>query len=72
MLLRFGDYLYCAVATVGLEETVYTVVEGAAESVTVCAVVHSPVIECPISSPFIVTLSTQDSTAGYIVLLRCS
>ena len=51
------------VAEVVLEKTVYhySEDEGVAE---VCAVVASPVIECPIEVPFNFTLFTRDGSAG--------
>ena len=47
----------------GLERTFYQVSEGVGV-VEVCAIVHSPVIVCPIEFQFNVTLSTVDGTAG--------
>ena len=32
--------------------------------VEVCAIVYSPAIDCPITFPFDVSLSTSDRTAG--------
>ncbi|CAI8015468.1 hypothetical protein GBAR_LOCUS9583, partial [Geodia barretti] len=50
------------VAVVGLEMTVYSVSEGDG-NVEVCAVVHSPNIDCPIEFSFAVNLTTKDGTA---------
>ena len=47
----------------GLERTFYQVSEDVGV-VEVCAIVHSPVIDCPIEFPFDVTLSTLDGSAG--------
>ena len=51
------------VAVVGLEMTVYSVSEGDG-NVEVCAVVHSPNIDCPIEFSFAVNLTTKDGTAS--------
>ena len=32
--------------------------------IELCAVVYSPIIDCPIEFPFNVSLSTRDDTAG--------
>ena len=50
-------------AVVGLENTFYQVSEDVGV-VEVCAVVYSPVIECPIQFSFEVRLSTMDGSAG--------
>ena len=47
----------------GLEWTLYPVSEDAGV-VEVCAIVYSPIIECPIEFPFDVRLSTMDGSAG--------
>ena len=47
----------------GLERTFYQVSDGVGV-VEVCAIVHSPVIDCPIEFQFNVTLSTLDGSAG--------
>ena len=48
---------------VGLERTFYQVSESVGV-VEVCAIVYSPVIECPIQWPFDVQLTTFDGSAG--------
>ena len=50
-------------AEVGLERTFYQVTENVG-MVEVCAVVYSPVIECPIQFPFQVRLKTNDGSAS--------
>ena len=50
-------------AVVGLQRTFYQVSEGVGV-VEVCAIVHSPVVDCPIEFPFDVTLSTLNGSAG--------
>ena len=50
-------------AEVGLERTIYQVSEDDGV-VEVCAVVNSPVIECPIQFPFNVRLTTTNDSAG--------
>ena len=52
-----------SVAVVGLERTLYHVMEDVGV-VEVCAIVYSPTIDCPINFPFDVNLSTNDNTAG--------
>ena len=52
-------------AVVGLETTLYTVSENIG-AVEVCTNVYSPNISCPISHPFGVAFSTNDSTAGNV------
>ena len=52
-----------AVAVVGLERTFYQVSENVGV-VEVCAVVYSPVIECPIQFSFNLQLTTSDGSAG--------
>ena len=52
-----------AVAVVGLERTFYNVSEDMGV-VEVCAIVYSPVIECPIQFSFEVQLITSDASAG--------
>ena len=50
-------------AVVGLERTLYSVAEDVGV-VEVCAIVYSPTIDCPITFPFNVSLSTIDGSAG--------
>ena len=50
-------------AVVGLEETFYQVSEDVGV-VEVCAIVYSPVNDCPIAFPFQVRLTTRDGSAG--------
>ena len=50
-------------AVVGLERTIFTVMENVGV-VELCARVFEPDIECPIEFPFDVVLSTADRTAG--------
>ena len=50
-------------AVVGLERTIYQVSEDDGV-VEVCAVVYSPVIECPIQFSFNLELTTIDGSAG--------
>ena len=50
-------------AVVGLERTIYQVLENVGV-VEVCAIVYSPVIECPIQFPFDVRLTLFDDSAG--------
>ena len=52
-------------STVGLEKTVYTVLEDEG-MVEVCAVVFFPSGSCPIQFPFDIRLVTSDGTAGRI------
>ena len=47
----------------GLERTIYSVFEDVGV-VEVCAIVYSPTIDCPITFPFDVSLTTSDNTAG--------
>ena len=54
-------------AVVGLEKTFYSVSEDVGV-VEVCAIVYSPIIDCPIAFPFNVGLSTRDNTAGNILV----
>ena len=54
-------------AMVGLERTVYNVLENEGV-VEVCAIVESPDIDCPIQFPFNVSLSTRNGTAGKHVM----
>ena len=56
-------YKSTTVAVVGLERTFYQVSEDDGV-VEVCAVVNSPVIECPIQFPFDVRLSTINGLAS--------
>ena len=50
-------------ATVGFENTFYTVVEDENE-VEICVVVHQPGGQVPIDFPFEVEFATGDGTAG--------
>ena len=52
-------------AVVGLEPTFLRVPESVGV-VELCAVVLSPVIDCPIAFPFFVSLSTRAGTAGTV------
>ena len=55
---------YCSAdATVGLEQTFFSVMEDVG-SLELCANVSFPEITCPIEFPFNVSLSTADGTAG--------
>ena len=57
---------------VGLERTFYQVSEDVGV-VEVCAIVYSPVINCPIIFPFDVILRTLDGSAGKkSVVIECS
>ena len=47
----------------GLESTSYSVLEEMG-MVEVCAVIYSPVIDCPITFPFDVSLTTTNGRAG--------
>ena len=57
-------------AVVGLETSVYSVTEDDGV-VEVCAVVLSPIMECPIDFAFTVILSTSDDSAGIRKLVTC-
>ena len=59
----FSFYTFTSEAVVGLERTLYSVSEDVGV-VEVCAIVYSPIIDCPIAFSFNVSLSTSDSTAG--------
>ena len=50
----------------GLEKTFHKVSEDV-DSVEVCAVVNSPSIDCPITFPFNVRISTINNTAGILI-----
>ena len=50
-------------AVVGVERTFFQVSENVGV-VEVCAIVYSPVIECPIQFPFDVRLTLFDGSAG--------
>ena len=52
-----------SVAVVGLERTIYNISEkeGVAE---VCAVIYSPMINCPTEFSFDVRLTTSDGSVG--------
>ena len=54
---------FTAEGVVGLEVTFYQVSEDV-DVVEVCAIVYSPTIDCPITFPFDVPLSTRDGSAG--------
>ena len=58
-----GIYTFTSEAVVGLERTLYSVSEDVC-MVEVCAIVYSPTIDCPITFPFDVSLSTSDRTEG--------
>ena len=49
-------------ACVGLEQTFFRVSESVG-LVELCAIVSSPVVDCPIKFPFEVNLSTRDGNA---------
>ena len=53
------------VAVVGLESTIHQVSEDVGE-VEVCAIVLSPLNECPIEFSFNISLSTEHKSAGNI------
>ena len=55
--------LFTSEAVVGLEWTFYQVSENAGV-VEMCAIVYSPTIDCPITFPFNVSLSTSVDSAG--------
>ena len=57
-------------ATVGLEQTFFSVLQGVGY-VELCASVSFPEITCPIEFPFNVSLSTADGTAGICLHLHC-
>ena len=59
-----------AAAVVGLEQTFFRVSEDVGV-VELCAVVYTPIIECPIEFPFDVRLSTRDDTAGMSMQIVC-
>ena len=50
-------------AVVGLDRTIYQVSEDAGV-VEVCAIVYSPMSDCPIEFPFEVRFTTLDGSAG--------
>ena len=47
----------------GLESTAYSVLEEVG-MVKVCAIIYSPVIDCPTTFPFDVSLTTTNGSAG--------
>ena len=51
-------------ATVGLDNSAYTVTEGG--DVEVCAIVKSPDTECPIDYQFLVAIHTARGSAGIV------
>ena len=51
-------------ATVGLDNSAYTVTEGG--NVEVCAIVISPDIECPINYQFLLVIHTARGSAGIV------
>ena len=61
MLLAFPD------ATVGLEMTSYTIREDGV-MIYVCAEVFQPDLPCPTWFPFNVTFTTDDDSAGIIII----
>ena len=54
---------FSAGAVVGLESTSYSVLEEMG-TVEVCAIIYSPVIDCPIAFPFDIGLTTNNGSAG--------
>ena len=48
---------------VGLEKTFYNISESVG-MIEVCAIVHSPMVECPIEFPFDVRLTATNGSAG--------
>ena len=52
-----------AASLVGLDRTLYNVSEQMG-MVEVCAIIYSPVIDCPIAFPFDVRLSSTNGSAG--------
>ena len=62
-----SDYYFITptetVYVVGLEQTFYRVSEDVGQ-VELCVNVSSPIIECPITFPFQVSLTTRSRTAG--------
>ena len=58
-------FVYVSGAVVGLEPTFRRVREDV-DRVQLCAIVSSPVIDCPIAFPFDVQLSTRNGSAGDI------
>ena len=57
-------HLY-TVAVLGLERTIYSVDEEDGE-VEICAVVYSPMIDCPITFPFELAFEVNPDTAGTV------
>ena len=55
--------LLLAVTVVGLGEMFYNVLEDVG-MVEVCAIVYSPVVDCPVEFAFDVRLTTGDNSAG--------
>ena len=51
-------------ATVGLDNSAYTVTEGG--NVEICAIVKSPDIECPINYQFLLAIHTARGSAGIV------
>ena len=51
-------------ATVGLENSAYTVTEGG--DIQVCAVVKSPDVECPINYQLLLVIHTAPGSAGIV------
>ena len=53
----------CAVAVVGLEYTVYEVMESE-EILEVCVRVYTPISDCPIPVPFTLIVTAFEGSAG--------
>ena len=68
--LQFTQTLSYVGAVVGLEQTFFRVSEDVGV-VELCAIVSSPVIDCPIKFPFEVQLSTCDGTASTTSFTAC-
>ena len=54
---------FAAASVVGLDRTSYNISEEIG-MIEVCAIIYSPVIDCPIAFPFDVSLITTHGTAG--------
>ena len=65
----YSLHILTSEAVVGMEKTIYSVSKNVG-FVEVCAILYSPTIDCPITFPFDVSLSTSDRTAGWFV--ECS
>ena len=64
-LIQYVSHVLPTVAVVGLEETLYRMMEGVG-TVEVCAIFYQPpaVVACPAPFPFNVSISTRIGTAG--------